>query len=97
MRLLRRRRPRLDQRGQSMMEYLLVMCVVVGAILFIMGRLKESDFFFKKFTEPMVKHITYNYKYGDPRAQGWDEGGAKRHIQIFIPQGQTGRLFQPER
>jgi hypothetical protein len=86
-----------NQRGQTMIEYLLTMFVVVTAIIFVLGRLKESDFFFKRFTEPLVKHITYNYKYGDPRAQGWDEGGARLHIQISEPAGQTFRLFQPKR
>lgn len=91
--LLRGRR---RQRGQSILEYILVMCIVVGGILFVVNRLKQSQFFFKKFTEPLVKHITYNYKYADPTAQGWDEGSPRMHIQIQQPAGQTFRLFQPE-
>jgi hypothetical protein len=86
-----------NQRGQSMVEYVMVMFVVVSAIIFVIGKMKESQFFFKRFTEPLVKHVTYNYKYGDPGAQGWDEGQARMHIQIFEPQGQTGRLFQPDK
>jgi hypothetical protein len=77
-------------------EYILVMAVVVTALVAVIGRLKQSQFFFKRFTEPLVKHITYNYKYGDPRAQGWDEGNPRRHIQIQEPQGQTFKMFQPE-
>lgn len=80
-----------------MVEYLLTMLVVVGGIIFILGKLKENKFFYKKFTAPLVKHITYNYKYADPSAQGWDEGNPKRHIQISEPnRGQTFRLFQPK-
>ena len=83
--------------GQSVVEYLLVLAVIVGGILLVMKLLKESNFFHKKFTEPLVKHITYNYKYGDPNAQGWDEGSPKLHIQISRPnEGQTFRLFQPK-
>ena len=52
-----------NQRGQSILEYVLVMMVVLGAVILVLGNLKKSEFFFKKFAEPMVKHITYNYKY----------------------------------
>jgi hypothetical protein len=86
-----------NQGGQSMTEYLLMMVIVVSALLLILGKLKKSEYFFKKFTEPLVKHITYNYKYGDPKSQGWDEGEPRAHIQIAEPQGRTFRLFQPGR
>jgi hypothetical protein len=79
------------------MEYMLVLLAIVSGILILMGLLKKSNFFYKKVTEPLVKHITYNYKYGDPNAQGWDEGSPKLHIQISRPnEGQTFRLFQPK-
>lgn len=87
-----------NQRGQSMMEYMLVMFVVVGVITMVLGNLKKSEFFFKKFASPLVKHITYNYKYADSSAQGWDEGNPKLHIQVSRPNdSQTFRLFQPRR
>jgi hypothetical protein len=89
-------RGRRGQRGQSIVEYLLVLCVMVVGLLFILAKLKESQFFYKRLTEPLVKYITYNYKYGDPTAQGWDEGTARNHIQIQKPQGATFRLFQPK-
>lgn len=84
--------------GQTMVEYVLIMFVVVTAMVFILGQLKKNEFFYKKVTEPLVKHITYNYKYGDPSAQGWDEGNPKKHLQISRPgEGQTFRLFQPRK
>jgi hypothetical protein len=86
-----------NQQGQSVVEYLLVMAVIVGALLLLMKLLKDSNYFYKNVTSPIVSHITYNYKYGDPRAQGWDEGSPKLHIQISRPnEGQTFRLFQPK-
>jgi hypothetical protein len=95
---LKIRRPILsNQRGQTMIEYVLLMAVVVGAIILVIGKLKESQFFFKKFTQPLVKHMTYNYKYGDPKAQGWDEGTPRLHMQISEPAGATFRIFQPRR
>lgn len=87
-----------NQRGQSILEYILVMMVVLTAIILVLGNLKKSEFFFKKFAEPLVKHITYNYKYGDSGSQGWDEGTPKLHIQISKPNdSQTFRLFQPRK
>jgi hypothetical protein len=94
LKLFRRRILR-NQRGQTMVEYLLMMAIMVGALIVMMAKLKDSNFFFEKFIEPLVKHITYNYKYGDSKAQGWDEGTPKLHIQISEPQGTTFRLFQP--
>ena len=79
------------------MEYLLMMMIVVGALLMIVGQLKKNQFFFKRVTEPLVKHITYNYKYADPRAQGWDEGTPRLHIQQSKPGTESFRLFQPTR
>jgi Flp pilus assembly pilin Flp len=93
--LTRKRRILRNQRGQTMVEYLLMMAIMMGALIVMIGKLKQSNFFFKRFTEPLVRHITYNYKYGDPRAQGWDEGNPKLHIQISEPAGATFRLFQP--
>jgi hypothetical protein len=86
-----------NQRGQSIVEYILVMAMVVGLVLFIFGSLKKSNFFFNKITKPLVQHVVYNYKYGDPRSQGWDEGSPRLHIQISKPNGgETFRMFQPE-
>lgn len=97
LRDLLRRLARGDQRGQSVVEYLLVLAVIVSAVLLVLKLLKDSDYFYKHFTQPLVSHITYNYKYADPKAQGWDEGSPKAHIQIARPnEGQTFRLFQPK-
>lgn len=87
-----------NQKGQSMVEYILVMLLVVSALIFGLGKLKQSEFFFKTFSEPLVKYITYNYKYADPSAQGWDEGNPRKHIQISKPNEAVNfRLFQPRK
>lgn len=87
-----------NQKGQSMLEYILVMLVVVSALIMVLGNLKKNQFFFKNITEPLVKHLVYNYKYADPKSQGWDEGNPKKHIQISRPNdSNTFRLFQPEK
>lgn len=86
------------QAGQAILEYVLVMTLVIAALLVVMGRLKQSDFFFKNITQPIAGYLQYNYKYADATAQGWDEGAPRKHIQISQPGGsQTFRLFQPTR
>lgn len=84
-----------NQKGQSIVEYMLVLIVIVSAVLLVLSLMKKSNFFYKNVSEPLVRHITYNYKYGHPAAQGWDEGNPKLHIQVSRPnEGQTFRLFQ---
>lgn len=95
-RRIRLKQKRKYQRGQSMVEYLLVLFVIVAGIIIMMKSLKSNEFFYKNISEPLVKTITYNYKYGDSSAQGWDEGAPKKHIQISKPNnGGSFRLFQP--
>ncbi|MGZ3692763.1 MAG: TadE/TadG family type IV pilus assembly protein [Bdellovibrionota bacterium] len=87
-----------DQSGQSIVEYILVMFLVVSIVMFIFGAMKKNNFFFNKFTKPLVAYMIYNYKYGDASAQGWDEGKPHLHIQISQPNpNATFRLFQPEK
>lgn len=93
----RRRRNAKNERGQTIVEYILVMSLVVGLLVGVMSYLKKSEFIFKNFTAPMLSYLRFNYKYGDPSALGWDEiGGPRKHIQISKPSsGRTFRLFKP--
>lgn len=84
------------QSGQALVEYILVTFLVITMLAISFKWFKRSEYFFKNITKPVVAHIRYNYKYGDPTAQGWDEGEAKKHIEIVHPEGQTFRLFTPE-
>ncbi len=83
------------QSGQSMLEYVLLLFLITASAAFALKWFKNNEFFFNNITKPLVAHIRYNYKYGDPVAQGWDEGEAKKHIQIRYPDGQNFRLFTP--
>ncbi len=80
--------------GQTTVEYILVMAVVVMMVIMVMSYLKKSQYLYKHLASPLVGYIRYNYKYADPQAQGWDEGSPRRHIQISTPNdGSTFRLF----
>lgn len=86
------------QAGQTTIEYILMMAVVLGIVMGMMTILNRDKFFFKQLVQPIVSYMRYNYKYGDHNALGWDEGGGPRkHIQISEPgAGETFRLFVPE-
>ena len=86
-----------NQEGQTMLEYILMLFLIVGVVVGVIKWLKSSEFFFKKISQPMMSYLRYNYKYGDPTARGWDEGGAKKHVQISVPDGQTFRMFVPRK
>ena len=94
----RRTRPGSGQSGQTMVEYILLTAVIVLGIILFFALLRDAEFIWKRLSEPVIGYIKYNYKYGDPNALGWDEGGGPRkHIQIAQPNaGQTFRIFLPE-
>jgi hypothetical protein len=89
------KRRRNKQSGQTMIEYVLMLLITVSMVTFVYKWLKSSEFFYKNITRPMIAQLRYNYKYGDPVAQGWDEGAPKKHIEIPKPDGQTFRIFTP--
>ena len=80
--------------GQSLIEYVLLLFIVLTAVLFSFGWLRERDYIFKQVAEPVVGFIKYNYKY----ALGWDEvKGPKKHVQISKPDPDNSnfRIFIP--
>lgn len=78
------------------MEYLLVALVVVGAVSGALKFLKSSKYFYNNVTKPLVAYLRYNYKYGSPKVQGWDEGTARGHIQVSEPAGTNFRIVLPK-
>ena len=38
-----------NQKGQSVLEYMLVLCVIVSCVLLVLNLLKNSEFFYKKY------------------------------------------------
>lgn len=79
-----------------MVEYLLVLFIIVGAVIVVSRLLKSSRFFYENVTKPIVAYLRYNYKYGSPRVQGWDEGTPKGHIQVTEPAGTNFRIVLPK-
>lgn len=93
-----KRKSKNKESGQSMLEYILVVFLVVTAVLFAFGWMRERSYIFKNIAAPVVAFVKYNYKYGDKDALGWDEDkGPKKHVQISNPDpdGSNFRIFIP--
>lgn len=71
------------RRGQAVVEYVLLLFFVVGA-LFVLFKMMPR--FLAKLETPITKDYKYTYKYGDPKARGFeDEGGGAptRHPRVY--------------
>lgn len=83
-----------QQKGQAIIESILVMVVIVGILIAITTSLKKSDYFFKTITSPMVAFMRYHYKYADPHSSGWDETTPSRHILMNSTDTDNGKNFK---
>lgn len=85
------------QEGQTMVEYLLLTTVIVTLVVVMFRLFGARELIFGRITKPLVAYLKYNYKYGDRKALGWDEGNPRNHIQISEPnRGENFRIFITE-
>jgi Flp pilus assembly pilin Flp len=80
-----------DQKGQTTVEYILLLSVLVSAwVLMIkgLGRLNLQE----KLSKPLKDSYAKVYKYGHPKAKGIDEGSPERHPAFRDGSGKN-RLF----
>ena len=83
--------PRLDESGQSVVEYVLILSIIVG---FYMGLIQVIDKarLAERLAGPVVGSFAKTYKYGHPLAKGYDDGTPEKHprasgdgkIRLFI-------------
>lgn len=89
--------PLRNQRGQTMVEYLLLTAVIMTLVVVMFRLFSARELIYGRITRPIVAYLKYSYKYGDRKALGWDEGNPKNHIQISEPnRGQTFKIFITE-
>ena len=74
-------RPSLDQSGQTLFEYVLLLLTVVGSFLLVQRGLKTFDLQ-KKLMTPLSEEFAMSYKYGHPKAKGLDEGKVQNHPRL---------------
>lgn len=78
---LRKSPSRESEQGQAVVEYILLVSIVVS-FLFILTQALGRIGLGKKLTAPLSKSFAMAYKYGDPRAKGYDEGTPTYHPRV---------------
>jgi hypothetical protein len=76
--------------GQSLVEYLFVLAIVMGCFLAFYKGLKAIEIG-KLVARPITTQFAASYRYGHPKAKGFDEGGPE-----FLPHapGKSGNNFR---
>ncbi len=78
-------RSRRSQRGQAVTEYILLVTVILLIYLGVVRVLKQSNIL-ATVTDPVKGDFASAYKYGHPKAKGFDEGRPINHPRIEDPQ-----------
>ena len=88
-----RSRLRIDNRGQAVTEYILLLAAVVSFFLVIGSGLRRLNVA-KALTRPLTEDFRYAYQYGHPKARGYeDEGGPKMHPRAVGGDPSNFRIF----
>ena len=80
-----------NEKGQSMLEYILLLAIVSGFSLTILRAVSHFGVM-EKIAEPLTKGYAATYKYGHPKAKGYDEGTPENHPRA-VTGGNNTRLF----
>ncbi|OFZ79162.1 MAG: hypothetical protein A2583_00530 [Bdellovibrionales bacterium RIFOXYD1_FULL_53_11] len=72
---------RRDEKGQAVLEYVLMLAILVAAFAAAMKTLDGFNLQ-DKFSDFVKKDFTAAYRYGHVKAKGPDEGGAQYHPRM---------------
>lgn len=67
-----------DERGQAITEYVLILFIVVTAYIMLSKGLSKIGFG-NLLMRPINGTFAHAYRYGHPKAKGFDDGGPYRH------------------
>lgn len=79
-----------NESGQAVTEYVLIMGIIVlfyGALMSVIEKMNLAE----RLAAPIVGSYARAYKYGNPKAKGFDEGTPENHPRAVI--GGKVRLF----
>jgi len=77
--------------GQSLVEYVLLIGLVVGLVFLLFPFLPR---YFDRVQNYVADSFQRSYRYGDPRTKGFDDGGPEYHVRAFVPGGHNYRIFR---
>lgn len=81
--------------GQSALEYILLLAIVSGFSLTIL-RAISSFGIMEKVAAPLTKGYAMTYKYGHPKAKGYDEGSPENHPRAVTGENATRLFINPQ-
>jgi hypothetical protein len=81
---------KLDEGGQTTVEYILLISIIAGLFAAVSRGLANSRIG-DALMKPLNKDFAMAYKYGHPKARGYDEGGPEMHPRIT--EGNNFRIF----
>ena len=79
-----------SQSGQAITEYILLLAIVAVSFMMLslgIGRMGVAQ----KLTRALVGPFAATYRYGHPKAKGFDDGGPNMHP--IAPGGNNFRIF----
>jgi hypothetical protein len=81
-----------DEAGQGTLEYILLLTIVAIGFAFIMSRISSMDLA-AKLAGPINGAFASTYRYGHPKAKGWDDGGPAFHPRATEKGNSNFRIF----
>jgi hypothetical protein len=78
-----RRREMGGESGQSTIEYVLILTIIVSLYMALMTVIEKTRLA-ERLAGPIVGSYASTYKYGHPKAKGFDEGTPENHPRAVI-------------
>lgn len=79
-----------NESGQAAIEYVLILTIIVSfymALVTVIDKARLGE----RLAAPIVTSFAMTYKYGNPKAKGFDEGTPENHPRVVV--GGKVRLF----
>lgn len=71
-----------NERGQAVTEYILLLSIIVAAFMLLSKGLTDIGLS-KKLLTPVKEDFARAYRYGHPKAKGFDDGGPENHPRAY--------------
>lgn len=80
-----------SERGQATIEYVLMLSIIIGFYMALIKAIEKGQLA-ERLMGPLVGSYAMTYKYGNPKAKGYDEGTPENHPRAVVG-GNSVRLF----
>lgn len=78
--------------GQGTLEYILILAIIAGGFSLMMSGITNMDLA-SKLASPINTSFAATYRYGHPKAKGWDDGGPENHPRATDKGNNNFRIF----